>query len=81
MLTRFLSNSFIGIVELLMWFVVVSGIFIAVGSGVTGDTLFDAGIGLVLSLVFSAVVFGPIMIVIDLKKSVANIERMLANRE
>lgn len=27
MLTRFLSNSFIGIVELLMWFVVVSVVF------------------------------------------------------
>jgi hypothetical protein len=80
MLTRFLANSFVGLLELLMWLVVLSGTFAAVGSKVTGNVFFDAGVGLVLSLIFSAIFFGPIVMIIDMKKSVSNIERMLSKK-
>ncbi len=80
MLTRFLANSFAGVLELLMWLVVLMGTLGAVGSEMTGNAFFDAGVGFISSLIFSIIFFGPIMMIVDLKKSVSNIETMLENR-
>lgn len=80
MLTRFLANSFVGVLEILMWLVVLVGTLGAVGSEITGNPIFDAGVGFISSLIFSVIFFGPIMLIVDLKKSVSNIEIMLNNR-
>lgn len=80
MLTKFLANSFVGILELLMWLVVIMGTLGAIRSEVTGSFLVDAGLGFIFSLIFAAIFFGPIMMLVELKKSVSNIESMLSNR-
>lgn len=80
MLTKFLANSFVGMLELLMWIVVILGTLAGAGSEMTENALVDAGIGLLLSLIFSAIFFGPIMMVVELKKSVSNIESMISER-
>ncbi|MCA6059458.1 hypothetical protein HUF18_06675 [Thalassolituus sp. ST750PaO-4] len=80
MLTRFLANSFAGILEILMWLIVLMGTLSAVSSEITGNPIFDAGIGFISSLIFSVIFFGPIMLIVDLKKSVNNIETILKNR-
>lgn len=80
MLTKFLANSFVGMLELLMWVVVILGTIAGAGSEMTENAFVDAGIGLLLSLIFSAIFFGPIMMVVELKKSVSNIESMISER-
>ena len=77
MLTKFLANSFVGMLELLMWLVVVIGTLAGAGSEITGSILADAGIGFLLSLIFAAIFFGPIMMIVELKKSVSKIESKL----
>lgn len=83
MLTKFLANSFVGLIELLMWIIVIFGTLLAVEMEVTGTghVFADAGLGLILSLLFAAIIFGPIMMIIDLKKSVSNIEAMLSQKD
>jgi len=80
MLTKFLANSFVGLLELLMWVVVIIGTLAGAGSEITGNALIDAGIGFLLSLVFAAILFGPIMMIVELKKSVSNIESMISKK-
>lgn len=80
MLTKFLADSFVGMLELLMWLVVLIGTLAAVGSEMTGNIFADVGLGFIFSLIFAAVFFGPIMMIVELKKSVSNIELMLSNR-
>ena len=81
MLTKFLANSFVGMLELLMWLVVIVGTIATIGSKVTGETIIDAGIGFVASLIVAAIIFGPIMMIVEIKKSVSNIEKALSKRD
>lgn len=80
MLTKFLADSFVGLLELLMWLFVIFGTVTATGAGMTGNVLADAGLGFIISLVLAAVIFGPIMMIVELKKSVTKIELMLSER-
>lgn len=80
MLTKFLANSFVGMLELLMWLVVIIGTLSAIGSEWSGNAMIDGGIGFILSLIFAAIFFGPIMMLVEVKKSTSNIESMLREK-
>ena len=64
MLTKFLADSFVGLIELHM----------------TGYAVADAGLGFIFSLFVAAIFFGPIIMIVELKKSVSRIESILSNR-
>tara|TARA_R110002073_G_scaffold77735_7_gene188052 strand:- start:348 stop:593 length:246 start_codon:yes stop_codon:yes gene_type:complete len=80
MLTKFLADSFVGLIELLMWLVVIFGTLAAIGSDMTGYAVADAGLGFIFSLFVAAIFFGPIIMIVELKKSVSRIESILSNR-
>ena len=80
MLTRFLANSFAGVIELLMWLFVIFGTLIGIGSGTTANPIIGGIFGFICSLIIAIIFFGPIMLILDLKNSVSNIETMLRNK-
>ena len=80
MLTRFLANSFAGVLELLMWLFVIFGTLAGIGSETTGNPIIDGIFGFIGSLIIAIIFFGPIMLILDLKNSVSNIETMLRNK-
>ncbi len=63
-----------------MWGIVISGTLAAIELETTGNFYIDAVLGLFVSLGFSMIVFGPIMMIVEMKKSISNIEQMLANK-
>ncbi len=74
-MTKFLSNSYAGIIELLMWLMILAGIGCGISSEVTDNRLLDAVLGFLLAAFITAFFFGPILILIEIRNMVGKIEQ------
>ena len=79
-MTRFLANSFAGLLELLMWLFILLGIAGGLGSDFSEFVLLNGAVGFLIAAVLSALFFGPILMLIEIKNGVTNIEALLIQR-
>ena len=75
MLTRLISTVFTGMLEVMLWLILIGAV---VGGGEVMDGFKGAVVGLVVGFIFELSFFGVILLMIDIMKSVRNIEKSKA---
>lgn len=79
-MTRFLARWFEGLLEVFLLLLLVLGFLAGVANGPTEIQVLDGVIGLIAAIVVSAIFFGPVLVLIQIKNHAGNIEDILKER-
>lgn len=79
-MTKFLVAWFEGLMELLLWILLLFGILLGISSAPTEMLALDAAIGFGIASVVSALFLGPVLVLVEIKKNLGRIEEILKFR-